>query len=52
MHITFTPPRDRSEALRRAATLWGIEAEYYDIWGKHHVVADGVIVSILSLIHI
>ena len=47
MHITFTPPRDRGEALRQAAQR-GIEAEYWDIWGKHHVVADDVIVSILE----
>ena len=48
MHITFTPPRDRGDALRQAAVLWGIEAEYWDIWGKHHVVDGDVIVSILT----
>jgi 4-alpha-glucanotransferase len=48
MHITFTTPRDKGEALRQAAALCGIDAEYYDIWGKHHVVADDVIVSILG----
>lgn len=48
MNITFSPPRDRDDALRQAAALWGIEAEYWDIWGKHHVVDGNVIVSILA----
>ena len=48
MHITFSPPQDRGDALRQAASLWGIEAEYWDIWGKHHIVDNEVIVSILT----
>ena len=48
MHITFSQPLDRGDALRQAAVLWGIEVEYWDIWGKHHVVDNAVIVSILS----
>ncbi|HEY3742955.1 MAG TPA: 4-alpha-glucanotransferase [Bryobacteraceae bacterium] len=48
MHISLTLPRDLSAALRQAAGLWGIEAEYYDIWGRHHVVSDEVIASILA----
>ena len=48
MPITFTPPQDWRDALRQAALLWGIEAEYHDIWGNHHVVDDQVVVSILT----
>ena len=25
------------EALDRAAKLWGIQPDYWDIWGKHHI---------------
>jgi 4-alpha-glucanotransferase len=25
------------EALDRAAELWGIQPDYWDIWGKHHI---------------
>lgn len=26
-----------NEALDKAAALWGIQPEYWDIWGKHHI---------------
>lgn len=48
MHTTFSPPIDTGDALRQAASLWGIDAEYWDIWGKHHVVDNAIILSILS----
>ena len=48
MHTTFSPLPDEAAALRQAASLWGIESEYYDIWGKHHVVEPEVIRSILA----
>ena len=48
MHITFSTPRDWGDALRQAAVLWGVEAEYWDIWGKHHVVDETVLVAILK----
>jgi 4-alpha-glucanotransferase len=35
--LTFQPSADYDEALARAAEAWGIEAEYWDIWGQHHV---------------
>ncbi len=35
--LTFQPSGSFDEALARAAEAWGVEAEYWDIWGKHHV---------------
>ena len=48
MQLTFSPAPDQPTALRLAASLAGIESEYYDIWGKHHIVEPEVIGSILS----
>ena len=37
----FTPSATYEEALCRAAALWGVEPEYWDIWGKlHEIPAD------------
>ncbi len=35
--VRFQPSSSYDEALVRAGAAWGIEAEYWDIWGKHHV---------------
>jgi hypothetical protein len=35
--LTFRLSANYDEALDRAAQAWGIEAEYWDIWAKHHV---------------
>ncbi|NLI45472.1 MAG: hypothetical protein GX414_00005, partial [Acidobacteria bacterium] len=35
--VRFQPSSSYDEALARAGAAWGIEAEYWDIWGKHHV---------------
>ena len=48
MHITFSAPHDEREGLRQAAALWGIEAEYHDIWGNHHVVSKEVVQAVLK----
>jgi hypothetical protein len=32
----FQPSEDYESALSRAARLWGIEPEYWDIWGNRH----------------
>ena len=35
--LSFRPSADYDDALARAAEAWGVELEYWDIWGKHHV---------------
>jgi hypothetical protein len=35
--LSFRPSADYDEALARAADAWGVEPEYWDIWGNHHV---------------
>ncbi|MBI4874433.1 MAG: hypothetical protein HY822_07360, partial [Acidobacteria bacterium] len=35
--LTFRPSASYDEALARASETWGIEPEYWDIWGRHHV---------------
>lgn len=36
------------DALRRAAALWGVETEYWDIWGKHHTASEATLRAILT----
>src|SRR4026207_357523 len=31
--------RDYEQALDQAALLWGIEPDYWDIWGRHHITS-------------
>src|SRR2546427_12559046 len=31
------PSATYEEALDRAAETWGIQPDYWDIWGKHHI---------------
>ena len=44
----FTPFEDYHQGLEYAAKLWGIEAEYWDIWGNRHVTSPEVRRSILE----
>jgi len=37
--VTYRPSATYEEAIRRAAELYGIEAGYYDIWGRHHTTS-------------
>ena len=37
-----------ADALWQASLLWGIEAEYWDIWGKHHVVSPDIMLAVLA----
>lgn len=40
---TFSPANSYEEALERAALAWGVECEYWDIWGKQHkATAEGM----------
>ena len=36
--LSFHPSATYEEALSRAAALWGVEPEYWDVWNQHHVV--------------
>ncbi len=46
--ITFTPSPTRDAALRRACELWGVQPEYWDIFGTHHVAPAEVLAAILT----
>jgi 4-alpha-glucanotransferase len=45
--VTFTPSESYEHALKRAADHWGIELEYWDIWGKHHTATAEMISAVL-----
>jgi len=45
--VTFTPSACYETALERAANHWGIEREYWDIWGKHHKATTEMISAVL-----
>ncbi len=47
-HLSFEPSRTYAQALERAAALWGIEAEYWDIWGTRHETSAEARRSILE----
>jgi len=43
----LNPALNYQEALDRAAALWGIELQFYDIWGNLHVTSTQTKQSIL-----
>ena len=43
----YSPATSYDDALRRAARVWGIQDEYWDIWGNRHVAEPDVQRSIL-----
>lgn len=45
---TFTPAETYEEALGRAAEMWGIQPEYWDIFGRRHVSPPDVQKAILT----
>ncbi|MFN3322173.1 MAG: 4-alpha-glucanotransferase [Bryobacteraceae bacterium] len=47
-HLTFTSSENYDQALDRAARLWGIQPDYWDIWGNHHTTAHDVKQGILA----
>jgi 4-alpha-glucanotransferase len=48
--ISYSSSVTYEEALSRAAELWGIESEYWDIWGnRHHATPEGVAAVLASL---
>src|SRR6476659_5973427 len=44
----FHPSKSHEEALSRALKAWGVEPDFYDIWGNHHVVSRAVATAILK----
>lgn len=46
-HIVFTPSQTLEEAVDRAAAEWGVEREYWDIFGRHHPASIEVKQTIL-----
>lgn len=41
------PAKNIDEALRRAAQAWGVQHEYWDVFGKRHIANSGIQRSIL-----
>jgi len=39
MNTSRMDSRDYEQALDQAALLWGIEPDYWDIWGRHHITS-------------
>lgn len=46
--IRFEYATSYEDSLHRAATEWGIEREFYDIFGKHHVASADTEAKILA----
>jgi 4-alpha-glucanotransferase len=46
--IKFEYSHSREDALHRAATEWGIEREFWDIFGRHHVASSDIEARILA----
>ncbi len=46
--VTFKRFEDYPQALERAAALWGIQSEYWDIWGNRHATSAEVQQAILT----
>ena len=44
----YSPAQTYEEALRRAARAWGIQDEYWDIFGKRHIAGPEIQRAILS----
>jgi 4-alpha-glucanotransferase len=44
----YSPATNYEEALRRAALVWGVQEEYWDIFGNRHVADSDIQRSILS----
>src|SRR5215210_4667718 len=39
---TFVPAETYEEALKRACELWGVQQQYWDIWGTLHIAEPDV----------
>src|SRR3712207_3417584 len=45
---TFLPANTYEEALSRACQLWGVQEEFWDIFGKRHIATTGVKRAVLT----
>jgi 4-alpha-glucanotransferase len=45
---TFVPADTYDAALRQACALWGVQENYWDIFGNHHVATTAVLGAILT----
>jgi len=45
--VSITASATYEEALERAAERWGVQREYWDIWGKHHRATPEMIAAVL-----
>ncbi len=48
----FRPSGDTTEALGRAAGVWGIEPGFWDIWGTYHATTPAIQRSILEAMEV
>lgn len=46
--VKFNPAADYNEALRRAASLWRVDAGYWDVWGRYHEASPEALRKILE----
>src|SRR5262249_13851798 len=46
--ISFSPSLNYEEALSKAADLWGIDRQYWDIWGKKHIASPEGVRAVLE----
>ena len=46
--MVYRSPANYQEALRIACELWGVQREYWDIFGKHHVAGPDVQADVLA----
>src|SRR5690606_36112694 len=44
----YSPAETYDEALQRAATAWGVQPEYWDIWGQRHSAGPELQKTVLS----
>ncbi len=48
--LRFIVSENYQQALERAADLWGIERQYWDIWGnQHHATEEGMVAALSSM---
>lgn len=48
MIVTIAASATYEQALERAAERWGVQREYWDIWGKHHRATPEMIAAVLQ----
>lgn len=49
---SWAPANNYEQALDRTSRAYGIEPEYWDIWGNHHVASEAIRKSILASLNV